>query len=74
MSPQLKADLTNQAIPGGAMTIAEFCSWARIGRTMAYAEIKAGRLMLRKAGAKSLVTTDAAEAWLRSLPVVGTTA
>jgi hypothetical protein len=69
MSPQLKADLTNQAIPGGAMTIAEFCTWARIGRTMAYAEIKAGRLVLRKAGAKSLVTRDAAEAWLHSLPV-----
>jgi hypothetical protein len=69
MSPQLKPDLNNQAVPGGAMTIAEFCSWARIGRTMAYAEIKAGRLLLRKAGAKSLVTREAAEAWLRSLPV-----
>jgi hypothetical protein len=72
MSPHLAADLSQSAIPGGAMTIAEFCAWARIGRTMAYAEIKAGRLVLRKAGAKSLVTRDAAEAWLRSLPVSGT--
>ena len=72
MSPYLAAALSQSAIPVGAMTIAEFCAWARIGRTMAYAEIKAGRLVLRKAGAKSLVTRDAAETWLRSLPVVGT--
>ncbi|WP_441278583.1 DNA-binding protein [Tardiphaga sp. 172_B4_N1_3] len=72
MSSHLAADLSQLAIPGGAMTIAEFCNWARIGRTMAYAEIKAGRLVLRKAGAKSLISRDAAEAWLHSLPVVAT--
>jgi hypothetical protein len=74
MFPHLAADLNRSTVPGGAMTIAEFCAWARIGRTMAYAEVKAGRLQLRKAGAKSLVTREAAEAWLRSLPVVGTAA
>ncbi len=51
-----------------AMTVPEFCQWARSGRTAVYREIKAGRLVLRKVGAKSLILTSDAEAWLRSLP------
>jgi hypothetical protein len=54
--------------PAAAMTVPEFCRWARLGRTAVYREIKSGRLVLRKCGAKSLVLVDDAERWLRSLP------
>ena len=51
-----------------AMTVPEFCRWARLGRTATYREVAAGRLVLRKCGAKSLILMSDAEAWLRSLP------
>ena len=35
---------------GGGMSVAEFCRWAGIGRTLAYDEIKAGRLVRKSAG------------------------
>lgn len=71
MSPQLKNDLTQQAISGwdvGAMNLDQFCRWACVGRTKAYAEIKAGRLVMRKIGAKSVILRTDAERWLHSLP------
>lgn len=52
----------------GAFSIPEFCEWARIGRTMAFAEIKAGRLIVTKAGKRSLIRVADAEAWLNALP------
>jgi hypothetical protein len=51
-----------------AMTLPEFCRWARLGRTATYREIKLGRLRLVKVGAKSLILVADAERWLRSLP------
>ncbi|CCD90952.1 conserved hypothetical protein [Bradyrhizobium sp. ORS 375] len=52
-----------------AMTIPAFCRWAGIGRTMAYAQAKAGHLKFRKVGAKKTIVLRAdAEEWLRSLP------
>jgi hypothetical protein len=48
--------------------ILEFCSWARISRTMAFREIAAGRLVVRRIGDKSLVPIENARAWLASLP------
>jgi hypothetical protein len=66
MSPQLKADLI--AHFGGAMTIPDFCRWACIGKTKAYAEVKAGRLSVRKIGSKTVVLRSDAEAWLHALP------
>lgn len=53
---------------GGAMSVDEFCRWACIGKTKAYSEVKAGRLQLRKIGAKSIIFRADAEAWLRNLP------
>ncbi|MBR1140426.1 DNA-binding protein [Bradyrhizobium denitrificans] len=50
------------------MSLDHFCRWACIGRTKAYAEIKAGRLVMRKIGAKSVILRADAEEWLRSLP------
>jgi predicted DNA-binding transcriptional regulator AlpA len=53
----------------GALTVAEFCNWAAIGRSSFYREVKEGRITLRKLGRKSVVTMADAEAWLNSLPV-----
>ena len=50
------------------MTVDQFCQWACIGKTKAYAEAKAGRLTLRKLGAKTIILRSDAEDWLRSLP------
>jgi hypothetical protein len=51
-----------------AMTVPEFCKWARIGRTAVYREIKSGRLVLRKCGAKSLILVSDAQRWINALP------
>lgn len=59
---------TNAAPSTGAMTVAEFLSWARIGRTTFYREAAAGRIKLRKIGAKTVVLRDDALAWLNGLP------
>lgn len=52
----------------GARSIGEFCRWAGIGRSLAYKEISAGRLKTKKVGRRTLITTDAASAWLNELP------
>ena len=51
-----------------AFSIAAFCENYGIGRTSAYEEIAAGRLRVVKAGKRTLVPADAAEAWLKNLP------
>jgi hypothetical protein len=53
-----------------AMSIRAFCEIFDIGRTSAYAEIKAGRLKVRKAGRRTLIGNDDAEEWWRSLPAI----
>jgi excisionase family DNA binding protein len=51
-----------------AFSIPEFCRRYGIGRTNAYQEIAAGRLRAVKVGRRTLITQDAAESWLASLP------
>jgi hypothetical protein len=46
----------------------EFCVWGKISRSTAFEEIAKGRLIVRRVGRKSLVTIEAARAWLNSLP------
>jgi hypothetical protein len=41
---------------------------AGVGRTLIFSEIKQGRLVARKAGARTLITIDALKAWINSLP------
>ena len=53
----------------GAMTVPEFLDWARIGRTTFYREAAAGRIKLRKIGAKTVILRSDALAWLSDLPV-----
>jgi hypothetical protein len=59
---------TDHPATGGAMTVDQFCQWASIGKTKAYAEAKSGRLSLRKLGTKTIILRSDAEAWLRALP------
>jgi excisionase family DNA binding protein len=46
----------------------DFCRLYGIGRTKAYAEIAAHRLRAVKVGRRTLISHDAAEAWLASRP------
>lgn len=52
----------------GAMSIDAFCRWAGIGRSLAYKEIEAGRLRIKKVGRRTLITMDEARNWLANLP------
>jgi hypothetical protein len=51
-----------------AYSIAELTEISGIGRSFLYEEIKAGRLVVTKAGRRSLVLYDDALAWLTTLP------
>jgi len=51
-----------------AFSISDFCRRYGIGRTNAYHEIAAGRLRAVKVGRRTLISHDAAEAWLAALP------
>jgi excisionase family DNA binding protein len=53
-----------------AMSISEFSERYGPSRTTIYEEIKLGRLRARKCGARTFITEDDAEDWLRSLPLV----
>lgn len=53
-----------------AYTVASFCRAYGIGRTMFYAEVKSGRIEVRKLGKRTLVLRDVAEQWAHSLPVL----
>jgi hypothetical protein len=66
--PSTSTPSDQTTITGGAMTVSEFCRWACIGRTKMYAEVKIGRLILRKIGTKTVILRSDAEGWLRSLP------
>lgn len=52
------------------MTINEFRDWARISRTRTYELIRTGELAAVKAGRRTLIRVEAAQAWLDSLPMV----
>jgi excisionase family DNA binding protein len=66
--------IPSDQLPPAALTVPEFCRWVRIGRTTLYAEVKAGRIKLRKIGAKSVILRSDGDAWLRSLPTTAETA
>lgn len=42
---------------------------AGIGRTLIFAEIKAGRLKALKAGARTIITDESLRSWLAALPL-----
>jgi hypothetical protein len=51
-----------------AYTIAGFCAAYGVGRTFTYAEVKAGRLRLVKAGNRTLIGAAEAQRWFDNLP------
>ncbi len=53
----------------GALSIAKFCDYAAIGRTAAFAEIRAGRLIAHKRGRSTIILIEDADAYLQSLPL-----
>lgn len=59
------------SIQATVLSVNDFCLWAGIGRTAFYAELKAGRLVARKFGRRTIVPLSEAEKWLNSLPVAG---
>ena len=57
-------------LPIGAYSIEDFARLHSIGRSTAYSEISAGRLVARKFRARTLVTIEeeASKAWRLNLP------
>jgi hypothetical protein len=51
-------------------SVDHFCAEAGIGRVTCYKEIKKGRIIAKKCGARTLITTTPNE-WLNSLPSFG---
>lgn len=60
--------LKTAQVLSGVFSVNEFCHWAGIGRTAAYAEMKAGRLSAKKFGRRTIILKSEAERWLTSLP------
>lgn len=54
-----------------ALTVAEACAAARIGRTTLYEAIKRGDLIAAKYGRKTLIRVDDLRSWLARLPTIG---
>jgi hypothetical protein len=50
-----------------AYTVAGFCAAYGVGRTFTYAEVKAGRLRLVKAGNRTLIGAAEAQRWFDNL-------
>jgi hypothetical protein len=59
---------TRTAAAKRARTIKQFCADYAVGRTLTYAEIKAGRLRAVKVRFRTLILHEDSEAWARSLP------
>jgi hypothetical protein len=51
-----------------SFSLRTFCDRNDVGLTTAYAEIRAGRLIVHKAGARTLVFEEDEDAWRASLP------
>lgn len=59
-----------QNLPKRGLSLDEFCHLYGTGRTLAYEEIKTGRLRARKVGRRTVISRDDAESWLRQLPTI----
>src|ERR1700730_7338362 len=61
---------TSTASVRRARTVKQFCADYGVGKTLTYAEMKAGRLRAVKVGFRTLILHEDSEAWVRSLPEV----
>jgi hypothetical protein len=59
--------MAQQNLPA-MMTISEFLSWSRMGRTKIYELLGSGELAAIKIGRRTFITSDAAEAWFKAQP------
>ena len=57
-----------------AFTIAELASVAGVGRSFIYQEIKDGRLLVHKAGRRTLAMREDVDRWLAAMPKGGSSA
>jgi hypothetical protein len=53
-----------------ALSIPDLIEGSGLGRTFIYEEINAGRLIVRKAGRRTIVLDADARAWLASFPTL----
>jgi excisionase family DNA binding protein len=53
-----------------ALTIAEACATARIGRTVLYELIREGKLPARKCGRRTVILADDLRHWIDGLPAI----
>lgn len=54
-------------VPQRAYSIVEFCAAYNLSRSLAYLEVGAGRLRVRKVGRRTLIAAEDAENWFASL-------
>jgi excisionase family DNA binding protein len=54
-----------------ALTVAEACAAARVGRTALYQAIASGALIARKRGRKTLLLPADLQTWIATLPQMG---
>ena len=67
MTDQLRTPTATQP---RALSVEQFCERYNIGKTTAYAQIREGRLRLRKIGKRSVIAVEDAEIWFRNLRTV----
>jgi excisionase family DNA binding protein len=53
-----------------ALTIAEACAAARVGRTRLYDSLRSGELVGRKHGKRTLILSEDLHCWLKALPKI----
>lgn len=58
--------------PKGAMSVSDFATWAGIGRTTAWKEIREGQLRAVKVSARTIVRFEDATHWLATRPQLET--
>lgn len=56
------------------LSMREFCKRYDISFPTFYREVALGRLVVRKIGKKNIITLDAEQEWLKSLPLLETEA
>jgi excisionase family DNA binding protein len=52
-----------------ALSVEQAAKAAGVGRTLLFEEIRKGHITARKVGRRTIITTEALDAWLKSLPV-----
>jgi hypothetical protein len=64
----MRDDASEQQFSKLALSISEVVKASGVGRTLVFAEIKAGRLLARKCGRRTVVLIGDLQNWLRAMP------